>query len=76
MVGTVSNIIAAKKFGFISGENGQEYFFHHSEMVSNWDELLADFNMAGGGKVKVEFEPIRTPKGPRAKNVKVIDQPA
>lgn len=74
MVGSVSNIISIRKFGFISGENGQEYFFHMTDMDSDWDELLFDFSRAGGGKVKVTFEPVKTPKGPRAKNVSVIEE--
>jgi len=74
MTGTVSNIISKKMFGFISGENGQEYFFHREEMVSSWDELNADFFISGGGKIKVAFEPMKTPKGPRAKDVTVIEE--
>jgi cold shock CspA family protein len=73
MTGTVSNIIAAKKFGFISGDNGQEYFFHREETLSNWDELVSDFSQAGAGKIKVTFEPVKTPKGPRAKDVTVFE---
>jgi len=74
MIGTVSNIISKKMFGFISGDNGQEYFFHKEETVSNWNELVADFFILGGGKIKVCFEPMKTPKGPRAKNVSVIEE--
>jgi len=73
MVGTVSNVIPIKQYGFITGQDGQEYFFHKEETVSNWTELVADFNMSGGSKIKVSFEPSRTPKGPRAKNVSVIE---
>jgi len=73
MKGSVSNVLPAKRFGFISGENGQEYFFHMTDMASDWDELVADFANAGGGKVKVTFEPVRTPKGPRAQNVNVVE---
>lgn len=72
MNGTISNIVGAKKFGFIAGENGQEYFFHMTDMTSSWDELISDFNNSGGGKVKVEFTPEKTLKGPRARNVSVI----
>lgn len=73
MTGKVSNIVVLKKFGFISGENGQEYFFHVSDVDGEWDELVADFDNVGGGKIKVLFEPIKTPKGPRAKNVSIIE---
>jgi len=73
MVGKVSNIVTAKKFGFISSDNGQEYFFHMTDMISDWDDLVSDFNRIGGNKVKVTFEPNKTVKGPRARNVSVIE---
>lgn len=73
MTGTVSNIVTARKYGFISGENGQEYLFHASDIDGEWDELAAGFDNVGGGKIKVLFEPIKTPKGPRAKNVSVVE---
>lgn len=71
MTGRISNIVVMKKYGFISGENGQEYFFHMTDVVSNWDELVSDFQQSGGGKVKVSFDTLKTPKGPRAQNVSV-----
>jgi cold shock CspA family protein len=69
MVGTISNVISVKRFGFIAGENGQEYFFHSSDLTSSWDELASDFAQTGGGKIKVTFTPEKTPKGPRARDV-------
>jgi len=74
MVGVVSNVVSSKKFGFISGENGQEYFFHMTDMMSDWSTLVLDFYRIGGGKIKVEFEALKTPKGPRAKNVKIVGE--
>lgn len=72
-MGTVSNIVIAKKYGFITGENGREYFFHRSSMYNDsWDKLVEDFNYFGGGKIKVSFEPIKAPKGPRAEDVRVV----
>lgn len=73
MTGSVSNVVTAKRFGFISGESGEEYFFHKEDMISDWDELVADFNNGGAGKVRVEFRADKTPKGPRARNVAVIE---
>jgi cold shock CspA family protein len=72
MFGTVSNVISAKGFGFISGENGQEYFFHQTETV-DWDVLCSTFANFGGGKIRVFFEPSKTPKGPRASKVTIVD---
>ena len=73
MIGTVSNVISAKGYGFISGDNGQEYFFHKEETISNWYEIVADFAISGAGIIKVEFIPYKAPKGPRAKSVTVIE---
>ena len=73
MVGTISNIISAKKYGFISGENGQEYFFHKEDILGSWDELASDFSQSGAGKIKVNFEPVKNPRGPRARNVTVFE---
>ena len=69
MVGVISNLVAAKKFGFILGDNNQEYFFHMSEVVDGWDQVESMFARYGKGTVKVTFEPSKTPKGPRAKDV-------
>lgn len=74
MVGVISNMVVAKGFGFISADNGQEYFFHRSEVITEWDYLLSKFNEKGGRKVSVTFEPAKTPKGPRARNVTVIQE--
>lgn len=69
MVGTVSNVVAQKRFGFILGGNNQEYFFHASDVVGSWDDMAAWFAKYGKGSVKVTFEPVKTDKGPRAKDV-------
>ena len=69
MVGTISNLIVDKRFGFISGGNGQEYFFHESDTEDCWETLVTEFRAQGGGKVQTTFEPEKTPKGPRARNV-------
>lgn len=68
MVGTLSNVLSAKGYAFIAGENGQEYFFHMSDAV-DWNAVVTNFVNMGGGVVKVTFEPEKTPKGPRARNV-------
>lgn len=73
MSGTVSNLVLTKKFGFITAENGQEYFFHMSDLTGSWDELASAFGKNGGGKIKVSFEATKTPKGPRAKAVSIIE---
>ena len=36
--GTIKKIVADRGFGFISGEDGKEYFFHRSA-IANFDAL-------------------------------------
>lgn len=70
MTGKISNIISDKKFGFISGEDGLEYFFHKSDVLEDrFDSLSALFRSHGGGVVRVSFDTDRTTKGPRARDV-------
>ena len=69
MNGTVSNLITAKGYGFITGDDGQEYFFHKEEARFDWDSLVKNFYLTGAGQIGVVFEAIRSPKGPRAKSV-------
>jgi CspA family cold shock protein len=71
MVGTVSRLIADKGFGFITGEDGVDYFFHRSDLGGFFDDLAAD--VAKGRKIKVNFDIVPSPKGPRAGNVTRID---
>lgn len=51
-----------KGFGFISQENGEDVFVHHSSIAGDGFKTLAQ----GQG---VEFELTQGPKGPRAENV-------
>ena len=67
MTGTVSRVIADKGFGFITGEDGQDYFFHRSDLGGFFDDLAADIGK--GRKIKVQFESVPSPKGARASNV-------
>lgn len=68
MLGTVSNMVTARKYGFISGDDGSEYFFHTSDTI-DWDEIVTRFNAKGGGTIRVAFKPVKTPKGLRARTV-------
>ena len=61
--GTIKKIVPDRGFGFISGEDGKEYFFHRS--------AVQDFDLLRGGeRVTFEYEP--SPKGPRAGRVRVV----
>lgn len=60
--GTIKKLVSERGFGFISADDGKEYFFHR-DSTANFDGLM------GGEKVTFDVEP--SPKGPRANNVKV-----
>jgi len=62
-IGTIKKLVSERGFGFITAEDGRDYFFHRSQVESDFDHLL------GGEKVNFEVEP--SPKGPRAKSVRV-----
>ncbi|MDP3917438.1 MAG: cold shock domain-containing protein [Nanoarchaeota archaeon] len=63
MQGTVKWFKLQKGYGFILGEDGNEYFAHHTAIpegvVLNKDD-------------KVEFEPSESEKGKQAKDIKVV----
>ena len=61
--GTIKKVVSDRGFGFISGDDGTEYFFHRSGTTADFDGLR------GGEQVTFEIE--RSPKGPRAASVKV-----
>lgn len=72
MTGKISNIPMDKRFGFISGGDGLEYFFHESDVSDEgFNALAAKFRKEGGGAIEVTFDGSRTPKGPRATNVAI-----
>jgi CspA family cold shock protein len=62
--GTVKKLIRDRGFGFITAEDGNEVFFHRSDL------LEADFDSMEEGAA-VEFEMGTGAKGPRAMKVKV-----
>jgi cold shock protein len=64
VTGTVNKIVAERGFGFITAEDGQEYFFHRSGL----DSSLVFENLAGDERVSFEIE--RSDKGPRARQVR------
>ena len=63
--GTVKWFNEKKGFGFISCEDGQDYFVHHSSIEGDGFKSLAE-----GAKVQFEIE--TTDKGPRAVKVSAI----
>ena len=62
--GTVKKLVADRGFGFITGADGKDYFFHRDGMAPS-----LDFDRLVGGE-SVEFDVQSSPRGPRAVNVR------
>ena len=63
--GKIKTLVRERGFGFISATDGREIFFHQTSLVDvKFEDLKEEQN--------VEFEVEKSPKGPRAINVKVV----
>jgi len=63
--GRIKKLVRDRGFGFISDTDGSEVFFHQSSLVDiKFDTLNED--------QQVEFETEKSPKGPRAINVRLV----
>lgn len=62
--GKIKKLVRERGFGFISGTDGREVFFHQSSLIDVQFDALQE-------EQAVEFDVEKTPKGPRAINVKV-----
>jgi cold shock protein len=63
--GKIKKLVRERGFGFISDTDGNEVFFHQSSLIDVKFEGLSE-------EQTVEFEVEKSPKGPRAINVKVV----
>ena len=61
--GTIKKVVSDRGFGFITAEDGKDYFFHRNSLTPS-----LDFDRLFGGE-KVSFQIEQSPKGPRATNV-------
>jgi len=61
--GTVKFFNEAKRFGFIAGDDGKEYFVHSSGLKEGTTIREGD---------KVRFEVVQGDKGPKAEQVEKI----
>ena len=61
--GTIKKVISERGFGFITAEDGKDYFFHRGALDST-----LDFDRLSGGE-RVTFDVQQSPKGPRAGQV-------
>jgi CspA family cold shock protein len=66
MNGTIKKLVHDRGFGFISGENGAEYFFHREQLRGG-----LDFDGLTAGQ-QVTFDTQDGPKGPRAVAVQTV----
>jgi len=64
--GTIKKLIRDRGFGFIDSGDEGEIFFHRNNLVD------ADFDSLNEDQ-KVEFEIEKTPKGPSAVNVRLVE---
>ncbi len=62
MKGTVKKFNDKKGFGFITGEDSKDYFFHYSALVMDNYKTVADGDA-------VEFDVEETDRGLRAVNI-------
>ena len=63
-LGKVKFYNKGKKFGFIAGNNGIDYFFHETG-------ISTDVNIVDGDKV--EFKTVKGDRGPKAIEISPID---
>jgi CspA family cold shock protein len=63
--GKIKKLVWDRGFGFISDTDGREIFFHKSRVLD------VQFDSLKEGQ-DVEFEVEKSPKGPRAINVRVV----
>jgi cold shock protein len=61
--GRIKKIIPDRGFGFVRADDGNEVFFHRTELT------LIDFDQLEEGQ-SVEFDIVDSPKGPRARNLR------
>jgi cold shock protein len=60
--GRIKKIIHDRGFGFVRGDDGNEVFFHRTELTT------VDFDSLEEGQ-QVSYEVVNSPKGPRARNL-------
>lgn len=65
--GKIKKLVRDRGFGFISDTDGRELFFHQSALTDLTFDALSE-------EQDVEFEVEKSPKGPRAISVRVIQQ--
>lgn len=62
--GSIKRLVQERGFGFIAGDDGQEYFFHRGGLDSS-----LEFDRLGGGE-RVTFDAEQSDRGLRARQVR------
>jgi cold shock CspA family protein len=76
MNGLIRRVIGDKGFGFLSNPlTNKEYFFHKTEFIGHWNDLVEDYNKDVLIKVTFEETNPQPQRGPRAYNVMRTDWP-
>lgn len=70
MRGTVKNI-QPKGFGFIIGEDNNEYFMHYTQYIGDWN-MLTERVMGNKERVVVDFDPTKSERGLRAHRINEV----
>ena len=65
--GTIKKVVADRGFGFITGEDGKDYFFHRDGLSES-----IDFDRLVCGE-PVTFDVESNPRGPRAANIRASE---
>jgi CspA family cold shock protein len=65
--GTIKKVVADRGFGFITGEDGKDYFFHRDGLTAS-----LDFDRLAGGE-KVQFDVERAPRAPARRTSRAPD---
>ena len=72
MTGKVLRVVEQKGFGFIKSDvDSADYFFHKTGFDGHWDDMVADLRQRI--PIMVEFDTVMGTKGPRAENVRRLD---
>ncbi len=67
MRGVVKRVIRERGFGFLRADDGREIFFHRSALTGGSFESLSE-------GTAVEFEVEKGGRGPRAVNLRVVEE--
>jgi CspA family cold shock protein len=62
--GRIKKVVADRGYGFITGDDGTDYFFHRDSLSGTFV-----FDRLAGGE-RVEFDTQSGPRGPRAVRVR------